>query len=70
MSDYQLYLSEKNKIDEFFEKGFEIKHITENLSGTFLNFERVSDEKIEKESLHLLTAEARKYIATQFIPKN
>ncbi|MBN8250318.1 hypothetical protein [Priestia flexa] len=63
MSDYQHFVAEREKIDFLIEKGFIIKSVTENLSGAFLELERIKQGKVEKEKLHILTADARKYFS-------
>lgn len=68
MSDHLQYLEEKRKIDSYFEKGYQIVSIFENLSGTFVDFV-TSNDSGEREivQLQLLTAESRKYIASKLI---
>lgn len=70
MSDYQQYLKEKEKIAELLQKGFQIKDVLENLNGAFVQFERVGDGEKEIETLHILTAEARKYFSVMIIHQN
>ncbi|MBP2239840.1 hypothetical protein J2Z40_000393 [Cytobacillus eiseniae] len=69
MSDYQTFLQERDQIDYFTQKGYRIKNITENLSGAFVEFERESKESKEfnKETLHILTADGRKYFSVVLI---
>ncbi|WLD92581.1 hypothetical protein [Alkalihalobacillus sp. AL-G] len=64
MSEYKEFLSEREKIDYLLEKGFDIKRIQENLSGAFVRFQ-ASDR--ETETLHVKTAEGRKYVSNLFI---
>ncbi|MDF0725485.1 hypothetical protein PY093_02010 [Cytobacillus sp. S13-E01] len=63
MSDYQEFLQERDRIDFLLQKGYTIKNITENLSGAFVDFEK--GDKIE--TLHILTADARKYFSVALI---
>lgn len=69
MSDYQQFLQERDRIDFLIGKGFKIKSISENLSGSFVEFEKKEDSQSEvgKETLHILTAEARKYFAVKLL---
>lgn len=68
MSDYQQYLHERDQVDFFIQKGFNIKKVTENLSGAFVLFEKesASGEK-EVETIQILTADARKYFSVRVI---
>lgn len=70
MSEYQEFLEEKKKIDHYFNKGFKVHNLYENLSGMFIEF-TLSDESLDQEriQLHLVTAEARKYISTLLMVK-
>ncbi len=38
MSEYLEFVEEKNKIERYFEEGYEIHSITENFSGTLIEF--------------------------------
>jgi hypothetical protein len=69
MSDYQQFLQERDRIDFLIQKGYKIKCITENLSGAFVEFENLQNEN-SKETLHILTAEARKYFSVKVIQQN
>lgn len=62
MSDYQEYLAEKEKIELLINQGYQIEHVTENLSGAFVNFR--SNKAKELQQLHIKTADARKYFST------
>ncbi|HWK23420.1 MAG TPA: hypothetical protein VNS08_10365 [Ureibacillus sp.] len=68
MSEHETFMEEKNKIDSYFDKGYQVISIFENLSGTFVDFVAAEGNK-EREivQLQLLTAEARKYIATKLL---
>jgi hypothetical protein len=60
MSEYQEFLAEREKIDFLTEKGFTIKGVNENLSGAFVEFTKGDSEG---ETLHIKTADARKYFS-------
>ncbi|SFC70562.1 hypothetical protein SAMN05443252_105385 [Bacillus sp. OV322] len=62
MSDFQEFLEEKEKIDSLVNQGYRIEHITENLSGAFVDFKK-SKEVNEYQQLHIKTAEGRKYFS-------
>lgn len=62
MSDYQEYLAEREKIDLLVNQGYQIEHVTENLSGAFVIFR--SNKATEPQQLHIKTADARKYFST------
>lgn len=70
MSDYQQYLAERDKIDFLLQKGHRIKSVQENLSGAFVEFEKLNDSNKETETLHILTADARKYFSVMIIKQN
>ncbi|WP_078546533.1 hypothetical protein [Litchfieldia alkalitelluris] len=59
MSEYQFFLSERDKIDVLFQQGYNIKKITEDLNGATLVFEHSKHNK--RETLQIGTAEGRKY---------
>ncbi|GAE35241.1 hypothetical protein [Halalkalibacter akibai] len=71
MSDYQDFIAEREQIDFLIEQGYQIKSVTENLSGAFVDFELVTPDpngyKEPIERLHLLTADARKYFSSLII---
>ncbi len=60
MSDYKEYLSEREQIDRMFEIGYSIENVQENLSGALVMFEKIGSET---ETLHIKTADARKYFS-------
>jgi hypothetical protein len=64
MSDYQQYVAERAKIDSLIQKGYQIKEVNENLNGAFVQFIN-SENKVE--TLHILTADARKYFSSLII---
>ena len=68
MSEYQQFLKERDLIDYYLQKGYQMKNITENLSGAYILFEKEdsSGEK-EMETIHLLTPAARKYFSVRLI---
>ncbi|QHE61393.1 hypothetical protein FHE72_10385 [Rossellomorea vietnamensis] len=61
MSDYQEFLSERDKIDFLLQKGFKIERVTENLSGAFVVFKHTENKR--SATLHVKTANARKYFS-------
>ncbi|KZE09386.1 hypothetical protein C1N83_07435 [Priestia aryabhattai] len=67
MSSYHEYMAEREKIDFLLQKGFKITAVTENLSGAFVTFERTENNQPEQETLHILTADARKYFSSVLI---
>ncbi len=70
MSDYQHYLEEKEKIDFLVQTGYRIKDVLENLSGAFVRFEKEIEGVQEIETLHILTADGRKYFSVMMIAQN
>ena len=67
MSEHKQYLQERDRIDFLLQKGFQIKNITENLSGAFIDFERTLESKTDVETLHVVTPEGRKYFSIVLI---
>ncbi|WP_026073276.1 hypothetical protein [Robertmurraya massiliosenegalensis] len=67
MSDYQQYLQERSRIDYLFDEGYKIAHVEENLYGAMVEFIR---GKGERETLHVLTAEGRKYFSVKVIQQH
>lgn len=69
MSDYQLFLQERDQIDSFYQEGYKIFSITENLNGAIVVFEKKGSSKkeVKTETLHITTANARKYFAVKLI---
>ncbi|MEH7118015.1 hypothetical protein V7128_11420 [Neobacillus vireti] len=68
MSDYQQYLKERELVDLYIQKGFQIKTITENLSGAYVLFEKKDSKgELERETIHVLTPAARKYFSVRLI---
>jgi len=67
MSEYQQFLQEREKIDFFIQKGFKIKSVTETLSGSFVDFVNEQSEEKETFTLHVSTAEGRKYFSVMII---
>jgi hypothetical protein len=66
MSDYQLFVEEKQKMDAFISKGYLISNVREDLSGGFYEFTPPHNSG-EKITLHINTANARKYFFTLLI---
>lgn len=67
MSEYQEFLQERDRIDYLVQKGYKIKQIIENLSGAFVDFERNIGSIVENDTLHIQTAEGRKYFSVVLI---
>ncbi|MBD1382486.1 hypothetical protein [Metabacillus arenae] len=67
MSEYNQFLQERERIDFLLQKGYKIKNITENLSGAFVEFEKIEEPHEENETLHILTPDARKYFSVVLI---
>ncbi|MFT4412288.1 hypothetical protein ACLM5H_00375 [Fredinandcohnia humi] len=65
MSEYQLFLQERDRIDFLLQKGYKITGIVENLSGAFVDFENGKED--DKETLHIVTPEGRKYFSVVLI---
>lgn len=67
MAAYQEFLGEKNKIDKLIAEGFVVEHILENLDGALVRFKCLDSTENDEEkvtTLHLSTADARKYLST------
>ncbi|GGA14117.1 hypothetical protein GCM10008018_68800 [Paenibacillus marchantiophytorum] len=64
MSDYEQFQSEKQKLDDFISQQFRIVHVKEDLSGAWLDMQHPGGETA---TLHLTTANARKYVAVILI---
>lgn len=67
MSEYQLFLQERDRIDFFIQNGFTIKSVTETLSGSFVDFINEQSEERETVTLHVATAEGRKYFSVKVV---
>lgn len=67
MSEYQQYLQERDKIDFFIQKGFTIKSVTETLNGSYVDFVNEQTEEKETVTLHVATAEGRKYFSVMVL---
>ena len=70
MSDHQLYMEEKNRLDVLLESGYHIKGVMENLSGTFVEMckEQANSENVVQ--IHLTTANARKYVSVKLMEQS
>jgi hypothetical protein len=66
MSEYQLFMEEKQKIDAFISQGYLISNVREDLSGGFFEFTPPHNNS-EKVTLLIHTANARKYSFTLLI---
>ncbi|MFS1512721.1 hypothetical protein VQL36_09825 [Chengkuizengella sp. SCS-71B] len=71
MSSYKQYQVEKEKIDTLLQRGYKIKNVRENLSGSFVEFELEDSCEINKfqnkKTLLVTNADARKYFSTLII---
>ncbi|WP_409253796.1 hypothetical protein V1502_07810 [Bacillus sp. SCS-153A] len=65
MSEYQEFLSERDKIDYLIQEGYRIEKVSENLSGAFVLFTNPAEKK--STTLHVKTANARKYFSNLLI---
>ncbi len=65
MSAYEEALLEIRNIDALLEQGYSIVYVQENLSGMFVELKKEE----EGESVHLLTADARKYLSLKLKEK-
>jgi hypothetical protein len=61
MSDYQLFLHERDKIDFYIQKGFSIQQVKEDLDGAAILF--VNPDSGIQETIQVGTADARKYFS-------
>jgi hypothetical protein len=68
MSEYQQFLVERNKVDFLMQKGYRISDILENLNGSYVDFIHPDDQS--KETLHISTANGRKYFSSILIKQN
>jgi hypothetical protein len=68
MSEYQQFLVERNKVDFLIQKGYLISNILENLNGSYVDFIHPNDQS--KETLHISTANGRKYFSSILIKQN
>ncbi|MBD0380245.1 hypothetical protein [Paenibacillus sedimenti] len=64
MSDHEQFMHEKKKLDDFVSQKFKIVGVKEDLNGAWLDLEHPGGETA---SLHLETANARKYFAALLI---
>ncbi|MEI3604322.1 hypothetical protein SPD48_01340 [Pseudogracilibacillus sp. SE30717A] len=65
MSEYKIFLQERDQIDFLIQKGYKITKVTENLNGAYIEFE--NNEQEDKEVLHIITPEGRKYFSVLLI---
>ncbi|WP_404455050.1 hypothetical protein LG329_06785 [Virgibacillus necropolis] len=66
MSHHTEFLAEKEKIDNLYNKGYQITAVNETLSGAFVEFTRITEENtLEKEELQLLNPDTRIYFSTR-----
>lgn len=64
---YQEFLAERDKIDFLIQKGYSIRAVQENLDGAFVQFERKEKGESQTETLHIRTADGRKYFSAFLI---
>jgi hypothetical protein len=64
MSEHQQFLDERDKIDFLIQKGYLINNILENLNGSYVDFIHPDGAK---ETLHISTANGRKYFSSILI---
>ena len=67
MSEYHQFIEEKEKVDFYFNEGYEVYSIIENLSGMLVEFSTTKFAGEKRIQVLLTTAEARKYIATRLL---
>lgn len=63
MSAYDEYAEEKRTLDELLAKGYAIAGVREGLEGAEVLFVKRGAADTAKLQVHLLTAEARKYVS-------
>lgn len=68
MSEHQQFLAERDKIDLLIQKGYRISNIEENLNGSYVDFIHPNNQA--KETLHISTANGRKYFSSVLINQN
>jgi hypothetical protein len=68
MSEHQLFIAERKKMDELLDKGFHIQFINEHLNGASVDFFHPKEKM--KETLHIMTANGRKYFSSILINQN
>lgn len=61
MSDYLQIAAEIEEIDRLLEQQYQFKSIVENLDGAYIELENI--EKDDCVSIHISTADARKYFS-------
>ncbi|MFC0297727.1 hypothetical protein [Geobacillus jurassicus] len=66
---YHQFLREREKIDYLMEQGYYMKSVKENLSGSFVEFEKAGSlsETRDIQTLHITNADARKYFSSLLI---
>jgi len=68
MSEHQQFLAERDKIDFFIQKGYQINSVSEHLNGSSVDFFHPEENK--QETLLIGNANARKYFASLLIQQN
>ncbi len=66
---YHQFLREREQIDYLIEQGYYMKSVKENLSGSFVEFEKEDSlsETRDIQTLHITNADARKYFSSLLI---
>jgi hypothetical protein len=68
MSEHKQFLTERERIDLLIQKGYRMSHIFEDLNGSYVDF--IHPESQVKETLHISTANGRKYFSSILIKQN
>lgn len=65
MSEYKIFIQERNRIDHLVQQGYKITSVIENLNGSFVDFDKGTED--EQETLRIITPQGRKYFAVVLI---
>jgi hypothetical protein len=68
LSEHQLFLAERDRIDFLIQKGYRISFINENLNGSYVDFVHEIENALE--TLHISTANGRKYFSSILMKQN
>ncbi|GAK04009.1 hypothetical protein JCM19037_2380 [Geomicrobium sp. JCM 19037] len=66
MNEYDDYVKEKQEIDDYILRGYQINDVREDLSGALLTLVNADGER---ETLRIGNADARKYFAVLLLDK-
>ncbi|WP_141190354.1 hypothetical protein [Terrilactibacillus laevilacticus] len=71
MHEHQLFMKEKESIDDLVDQGYKIIGIKEDLSGAHVHFDYIDHDNrsVKTKVLHVLSADARKYFTTLLFAK-